>query len=189
MGFSLLRNGLVLGGEGHEWRLSREREAEMMLAQGQLVTVVPLVGIERFELIEGPIGPLVPMAPAQVPLYAALLLKHSGQCVIQAPEWLSLSYLKRAVEREEELKDEFTETDMYLFENASVCLENCEIIEDIAEIRIQLKKLREVRMQKLLKGIEYIDTPIIGTNNLTFFEFRKIKEYLLPHLEIQKNLQ
>ncbi|KAI5171333.1 GINS complex subunit 2 [Nematocida sp. LUAm3] len=164
----------------------RKKAAESILAQVQRVTIIPVVEIERIELIEGVIGPFFPMVPGSVPLYAAVLLKESMACSIHPPNWLSISYLKRAIEREEELIDEFSSIEMYLFDNAYICLEHCAVIEDTSEIRVLLKQLEEIRINKLLKGIEYIDTFLIGTNNLTFHEFRRIKEYLLPHMTTQR---
>lgn len=174
-----------------EWaeRNKREKAAESILAQMQRVVITPLMEIESIHLIEGEIGPFFPMVPGSAPLYLAVLLKESMRCTIHPPDWLSISYLKRAIEREEELIEEFSAVDMYLFDNASVCLEHCEVPEDISEIKVLLRHLQEIRMNKLLKGVEYIDTFLIGTNNLTFHEFRRIKEYLLPHMAIQKHLQ
>ncbi|KAI5188640.1 GINS complex subunit 2 [Nematocida sp. AWRm77] len=185
MGWNLTRAGDVFGREIAA-RVKRDREAETLLAQTQKVTVTPLVYLDKAEMIEGTFGPFHPMVPAVVPFYVALFLKYALVCVIHPPEWLSVKYLKNAVEQEKELPDEFGEIEMYLFENAEACLTHCTILEDISEIRILIKELKELRMAKLLKGLEYIDTPIIGTNHLTFFEFRKIKEYILPHLEIEK---
>lgn len=187
MGYNLSRIGDRFGDTSKQ-RIEREKEAEILLAQGQRVIVNPLIHIEQIELMESTLGPFYPMVPTAVPLYAALLLKHANCCTIYPPEYLSIRYLQRAIQEEEFSHEEFSAIDMYIFENAYACLENCEIVEDISEIRILLEKLKEIRLKKLLKGIEYIDTPVIGTNNLTFFEFRKIKEYILPHMEIQKSL-
>lgn len=169
-------------------RIVREREAEAMLAQSERVTIIPQVRMDQLEMASGSFGPFFPMAPASVPLYVAIFLRHSLLCTIQAPEWLSIGYLERSIEREEISPDEFTEIHMHIFENAEVCLEICDIAENISEIKILLRRLTEIRLKKLLKGIEYIDTPVIGMNNLTFYEFRRIKEYIIPHLQIQKNL-
>lgn len=185
MGLNLTRSGDGFG-QRIDQRIGRDRETEQLLAQSQRVTITPQVHLAQAELIEGVFGPFHPMVPVVVPLYAALFLKRALVCTIHPPEWLSVQYLRHAVEQEEELPEEFGQIEMYLFENAELCLEHCAILEDISELRMLLKTLKELRMKKLLKGLEYIDTPIIGTNHLTFFEFRRIKEYLLPHLEIQK---
>ncbi|OAG29424.1 GINS complex subunit 2 [Nematocida displodere] len=169
-------------------RVRREREGEMLLAQRQRVLITPLVSIGRLEMIEGSFGPFSPMVPATVPLYIALLLKHSSLCTVHLPDYLSTACLKRAVEKEEETEDEFGSIDMYTFENANVCLESCDSVESVSEIRVLLERLKEVRMNKLLKGFKDIDTSIIGVNRLTFYEFRRIKEYLIPHLQISRRL-
>ncbi|KAI5190086.1 GINS complex subunit 2 [Nematocida minor] len=187
MAHGLLRSSDDLNGNIDK-RIKREREAEIMLAQSERVTIVPRVHMDKLEMASGTFGPFFPMAPASVPLYVALFLRHSLLCSIQAPEWLSIGYLQRAIENEEISLDEFSPINMYIFENAEVSLESCDITENISEIKILIKKLKEIRLKKLLKGIEYIDTSVIGMNNLTFYEFRKIKEYIIPHLEIQKNL-
>ncbi|KAI5180362.1 GINS complex subunit 2 [Nematocida sp. AWRm80] len=169
-------------------RIRREKEANSMLAQQESITIIPIVSMSQLNMASGTYGPFYPMIPATVPLYIALFLKHSRQCTIQAPEWLSVKYLREILSREEESPEEFTPINMYLFDNAYICLTNCDISDNTSEIRLLLSQLKEIRLKKLLKGIQYIDTPTIGTNNLTFYEFRKIKEYLLPHLEIQKRL-
>lgn len=171
-----------------EGRIRREKEAEIMIAQSERVIIIPYVQMDKLEMASGTFGPFSPMAPATVPLYVAIFLRHSRLCTIQAPEWLTVGYLQRSIEREKISQDEFTEIDMYIFENAEVCIEACDITDSIAEIRILLKQLEEIRLKKLLKGVEYIDTPMIGMNNLTFYEFRRIKEYIIPHLQIQKDL-
>lgn len=188
MGYNLSRIGDRFG-ENAERRIETEKEAEILLAQGQRIIITPLVQLDKIELMEEELGPFHPMVPIAVPLYVALLLKHSYYCTIQPPEYLSIKYLQNAIEEEEFSREEFSSIDMYIFENAYICLENCEIVEDISEIRMLIEKLKEVRLRKLLKGVEYIDTPVIGTNNLTFFEFRKIKEYILPHMEIQRGFR
>lgn len=187
MPHGLLRSSDDLTGNIEE-RIKRERDAEKMLAQSERITIIPLVSMEKLEMAAGVFGPFSPMAPATVPLYVALFLRHALQCTIQPPEWLSIRYLQRAIENEEVAPEEFTPINMYIFENADVCLEICDITENISELKILLKRLKEVRLKKLLRGVEFIDTPVIGMNNLTFYEFRKIKEYIIPHLNIQKIL-
>jgi len=176
-------------GSSSERRIRRESEANALLAQSQQIGVAPLVKIEQIDLMEGSFGPFSPMVPAKVPLYVALMLKHSYLCEIETPEWLSTEYLKKAITREEESAEDLSEIEMYMFDNYEACLSSCELVESVSDIRVLVERLREIRMKKLLKGFEYIDTPIIGIKNITFFEFRKIKEYILPHLEIQKKLQ
>ncbi|KAH9386177.1 GINS complex subunit 2 [Nematocida major] len=185
MSLGLLRSSDDLHGNA-EFRIQREREAERMIAQGEMVTIIPAVHMEKLEMAVGTFGPFSPMAPCMVPLYVALFLRHSLLCTIQAPEWLSVQYLQRAIEREEETTGEFGAISMHLFENAETCLEACDVRENVSEVRILLKRLGEMRMKKLLKGVEYIDTPVIGMNNLTLYEFRRIKEYITPHLSMQK---
>ncbi|EHY66495.1 GINS complex subunit 2 [Nematocida ausubeli] len=187
MAYGLLRSSDEITGNT-EQRISREREAERMLAQSERVIIIPLVGMDKLEMAVGSFGPFFPMAPVSVPLYVALFLKHSLLCTIQPPEWLGVRYLQRAVEREEISVEEFSHISMYIFENAEVCLESCDITESVGEIKMLIKQLKEIRLKKLLKGIEFIDTSVIGMNNLTFYEFRKIKEYLIPHISMQKLL-
>ncbi|OAG29808.1 GINS complex subunit 2 [Nematocida sp. ERTm5] len=187
MAYGLLRSSDEMVGSA-EKRIKRERTAEAMLAQSERVIIVPLVSIDKLEMAIGTFGPFFPMTPATVPLYVALFLRHSLLCTIQPPDWLSIKYLQKTIDLEETSPDEFAPVSMYIFDNAETCLDSCDITENIGEIKILIKKLKELRIKKLLKGVEFIDTPVIGMNNLTFYEFRKIKEYILPHMAIQRDL-
>lgn len=172
-----------------EREIARSKEADSMLAQMQKVIITPLLEIEALELMEGKYGPFKPMIPASVPLYVALFFKRTRLCTIQAPAWIEVGHLKNLVEKEEEATEDFVEVDKYLFDNAEIFLEHCEGLREVPEIRLQLKQLEEARMRKLLRGMKEIDSDILSVPNLTFYEFRRIKEYLLPHLEMRKILR
>lgn len=189
MSGSLSRNETRGAGLEEEREIARAKEADSMLAQMQKVIITPLLQIDALELIEGKYGPFKPMVPASIPLYVALFFKRIRLCTIHAPAWIEAGHLKNLVEKEEEATEDFVEVDKYLFDNAEIFLEHCEGLRDVPEIRLQLKQLEEARMRKLLKGVKEIDSDILSVPNLTFYEFRRIKEYLLPHLGMRKLLR
>lgn len=163
-------------------------EADALLAQHKTVTIVPLCRIGRLSLVEGAFGEFDPLVPADVPLYVALLLKSSSLCTIRPPEWLSVAHLAGVLDREIEVEDEYQPLDMYIFENAEIYLAHCDTVESITELRLLLKKIREARLAKTLRGCEAVDSRVINISNMTFYEFRQIKEYLLPHMQMQRQI-
>lgn len=160
------------------------REESFFLSHHQYITVVPSRPIDKMHLIEGPIGPFRPLIPIEVPLYIAIALKGSDLCSVRPPSWLSIDGLEEVLRREEEVEEEYQPLDKYFFDNIESYLRYCDITESTSKLRLLVEQIKEKRIVKTIKGCEAIDGRIININNLTFYEFRQIKEYLLSHMEV-----
>lgn len=75
------------------------------IGEETLITIIPSIDHNEFELISGTFGPLFSGLPCQVPLWLALTLKRQGKCLIKLPSWLNSSYLSNAINHEKGIRD------------------------------------------------------------------------------------
>eukprot|EP00744_Colponema_vietnamica_P020246 GILI01028749.1.p1 GENE.GILI01028749.1~~GILI01028749.1.p1 ORF type:complete len:199 (+),score=40.53 GILI01028749.1:54-650(+) len=120
------------------------------LGEEEEVSIIPNFRHESINMLMGPIGPFVPNARINVPLWMAVYLKRRRMCRIIPPDWLTEDVLTRLVEEERNDITKFLDLPFHYFEVGIMLLqESMDDIPDFSVLRTLLEDLHKVRMMKL----------------------------------------
>lgn len=64
-------------------------------ADDSLVAIIPSESLPELNLLSGTVGPFIPGDEVEVPLWLAVRMRKSNQCVIVPPKWLTVEHLER----------------------------------------------------------------------------------------------
>jgi len=121
-----------------------------------------------------------PLIITRLPLFAAIYLQKSNQCIIRTPPYLSPACIKGIIEKELE-GDAFVELPEYFYEHASLFSSN--------EIDPMVLELRRTRQKKIWMGLNDMDGKALKINNLTRWEFNEIKDVIIGGMEMGKEIE
>ncbi|KAJ3413667.1 DNA replication protein psf2 [Chytridiales sp. JEL 0842] len=136
-----------------------------LIAENQMITIIPKHRMEALDLISGTYGPFRPPIKNDVPLWLALTLKKHGKCNIEPPDWMDTDQLAQKIDEEKASK---TASDD---------------IPSLGEVRSRLKTLYDIRQEKAMAGLKYINADLmqqgsqLSLDNLGLMEINAIRPF------------
>nr|CAG8547632.1 2048_t:CDS:2 [Entrophospora candida] len=129
----------------------------IQFASDELITIEPFFNSRKFTISGKEFGPFHPPKKAQVPLWAALMLKEKKVCKIIQPEWLIADIRSK----EERPESAFADLPYWYNEISSILLKKAEDdLENPNQIRYLLQGLKEKREMKIRDGLLGLDPSI-----------------------------
>ncbi|KAI8048120.1 hypothetical protein BDF22DRAFT_747025 [Syncephalis plumigaleata] len=161
------------------------------IAENELITIEPMVRTQSLELIQGTYAPLQPQPPklTQVPIWMALVLRKRNQCRIVPPDWLTVEFLSKKLEEEQE-DAPFSALPLNYMEIGHLLLDSA--MEDIprsAMVRRLLKDLREIRQAKARLGLTLINGNHMQMDNIGWMELNEIRPFFTKAFEQLQQLE
>eukprot|EP01064_Diplonema_japonicum_P030387 TRINITY_DN5168_c2_g1_i1.p1 TRINITY_DN5168_c2_g1~~TRINITY_DN5168_c2_g1_i1.p1 ORF type:complete len:272 (+),score=67.91 TRINITY_DN5168_c2_g1_i1:62-817(+) len=122
------------------------------MAQEDIVGVVPNFQMDESEFISGRYGPFSPGDPVDVPLWLAMLLRESGRCKIETPEWMTKENLENILQQE---KDEpgFQPLPFHYFETMTLICKWRSDVKHCTEVERLVIEIDHIRDEKIKRGI------------------------------------
>ncbi|KAH0604512.1 uncharacterized protein H6S33_006889 [Morchella sextelata] len=146
------------------------------LAESQPITIIPRQRLDRLPLISGTLPAFHPPQRATVPLWLALLLKRQRRCNILPPTWLTPPQLDLALKAETD-SPFFSALPFRWLETAELLLEVAG--DDIGDVRVQLRELREVRQGKVREGVRKgVEGTYVMMNGLGAMEIAEVRGFV-----------
>ncbi|CAJ0752610.1 15848_t:CDS:10 [Entrophospora sp. SA101] len=135
----------------------------IQFASDELITIEPFFNSRKFTISGKEFGPFNPPKKAQVPLWAALMLKEKKVCKIIQPDWLTVENLDIR-SKEEKPESAFADLPYWYNEISSILLKKAEDdLENPNQIRYLLQGLKEKREMKIRQGLLGLDPSIRQT--------------------------
>jgi GINS complex subunit 2 len=162
------------------------------LAEDELITIVSNFDHAEFQFLSGNFGPLESGLPCTVPLWLAVLLRKRGKCTIQAPGWMTVEFLERAVAEEPRNNGALGEIPFHYMEISQLILSNAKgDVKGGEQVALLLQDLENIRMDRIRLGIQDVaksthDLSPIGKaqlNNVGSLEIFTIKRVFLGAME------
>jgi GINS complex subunit 2 len=149
------------------------------LSQEEVIQIQPNFRYEKIKLASGEFGPFDPLSRAKVPLWMALQLKKARKCIIIAPEWLNVEYLKQKLMDEQ--KDDYVleSIPFNYFEVAQQIINAAaDDIKGVTQIRALVQDIWNKRTAKIRSRLLTLqpDTLMFKIKNITKMEVAYIRE-------------
>lgn len=121
------------------------------------------------------------MRRLEVPLWVAIILKSQDKCNVVAPDWLSLSYLRRKYEEEVKTPHKFSDLPGSWLEVSKILLAKAsdDLPEPAHQFKSILQDLREIRLAKSRKGLMELNESNIQLDGLSMMEINEIRPFVL----------
>lgn len=143
------------------------------------VEIEPNTTIPAMKLITCKFEEAKPLGIYRYPFYIALHLQNSNYCKIRMPKYLSKEFLEDLIDKEERSIN-FVEVPEFIFEHAYFFMNDT--------IEPLIGKLKQLRLNKIWKGLKELDGKALFINGLTRWEFNEVKPMITEAMVIGKKI-
>ncbi|KRW99261.1 hypothetical protein PPERSA_03967 [Pseudocohnilembus persalinus] len=161
-------------------------EHDFFIQTTEIVSIKPTQKMDKMQFICGDFGPFTPPIPIDVPLWLALYLKDRNRCQVIMPEWFNKNYLE-GIKKCEQDEEQLLAIGDTCFEIGFIFIKKCyDDIENPQSVELLLKEIEKIRDQKIQDIIRKKinkDTNLLQLNNITRFEINKYRNTLAPLLQ------
>lgn len=122
---------------------------------------------------------MLAMNSCEVKLWLALLLKQQGKCNIVVPGWLTLQQLDKYLDYELKNPSRFSTLPWNWIVLAHILFYRCpdDFQDPIHLLRSKVQDLRDVRLGKVNKGLQYLNESHLQLENLSLMEINEMRIY------------
>ncbi|KAI5179531.1 GINS complex subunit 2 [Pancytospora epiphaga] len=120
-----------------------------------------------------------PLSISSVPLYMALHLRNSNYCTIRPLAYLAKNMLESIIERENASKA-FIELPDFFFEHAYIFMDST--------IEASISELKQIRRDKVWKGLKDMDGRALYINGLTRWEFSEMRSVIIEAMKLGRKV-
>ncbi|BAO39276.1 DNA replication complex GINS protein PSF2 [Kluyveromyces marxianus] len=122
---------------------------------------------------------MVVMNSCEVTIWLALLLKQQGKCNIIVPSWLTLQQLDKYLEYELKNTSRFSNLPWNWLVLSTLLFSRCsdDFKDPVHLLRSKIQDLREVRLGKVNKGLQYLNESHLQLENLSLMEINEMRPY------------
>lgn len=122
---------------------------------------------------------MVAMNSCEVTLWLALLLKQQGKCNVVVPSWLTLQQLEKYLDFELKNPSRFSNIPWNWLVVSSLLFARCsdDFQDPVHLLRSKVQDLREVRLGKVNKGLQYLNESHLQLENLSLMEINEMRPY------------
>ena len=118
-----------------------------------------------------------PLAVSPAPLYLALHLRSANLCAIRPLPYLAKDALEGLIEKEK-ASQAFTELPDFFFEHAYIFMDG--------SIESSVCELKQIRQDKIWRGLRDMDGKALYINGLTRWEFNEMKGVITEAMRLGK---
>ncbi|CAG8503111.1 9586_t:CDS:2 [Paraglomus occultum] len=159
------------------------------LATQSLVRFEPTSALPVVKLICGTYGPFSPPRKTYVPLWLALCLYEHDRGRILLPEWMTAEALAKSVEEEQKFEGVFSSIHPHWMVISKILIEKTgQDIPNLEEIKKSLQRLKEIRWEKMRRGVSELNPYHLQTNNLSYMEINLIRPVFVKAMQTLRKI-